>query len=50
MCVRKQPTVGWLEALFSALWRLDEDVLMLFSQAVREAVRGEHDSRPLPSC
>ena len=32
----------------SALWRLDEDVLVLFSQAVREAVRS--DSRPLPSC
>ena len=38
MCVRKRPTVGWLEALFSALWRLDEEVLTLFSPAVREAV------------
>ena len=43
MCVRKRPTVGWLEALFSALWRLDEEVLMLFSPAVRAAVRGERE-------
>ena len=39
MCVRKRPTVGWLEALFSALWRLDEEVLTLLSPTVREAVR-----------
>ena len=39
MRVRKAPAVGWLEALLSALWRLDEDVLGLFSPAVRQAVR-----------
>ena len=39
MRVRKQPTVGWLEALLSALWRLDEDVLVLFSPKVRQAVQ-----------
>ena len=44
MRVRKAPAVGWLEALLSALWRLDEDVLGLFSPAVRQAVRA---SRPL---
>ena len=48
MCVRKRPTVGWLEALFSALWRLDEEVLTLFSLAVREAVRS--DSARHQSC
>ena len=39
MRVRKQPTVGWLEALLSALWRLDEEVLVLFSPEVQDAVR-----------
>ena len=39
MRVRKQPTVGWLEALLSALWRLDEEVLVLFSPDVQQAVR-----------
>ena len=47
MCVRKRPTVGWLEALFSALWRLDEEVLTLFSPTVRKAMRS--DFRPPPS-
>ena len=42
------PRAGWLEKLFSALWRLDEDVLTLFSPTVREAVRS--DSHPPPSC
>ena len=39
MRVRKQPTVGWLEALLSALWRLDEEVLVLFSPEVQDVVR-----------
>ncbi len=43
MRVRKQPTVGWLEALLSALWRLDQEVLVLFSPAVGEAVRASSD-------
>ena len=47
MCVRKRPTVDWLEPLFSALWPLDEEVLTLFSPAVREAIRS--DFRPPPS-
>ena len=38
MRVRKQPAVGWLEALFSALWRLEEEVLVLFTPPVRQAV------------
>ena len=46
MCVHKRPTVGWLEAQFRALWRLDEEVLTLLSPTVREAVRSH--SRPLP--
>ena len=41
MCWRKRPTVGWLEALFSALWRLDEEVLTLFSPTVQEVVHSD---------
>ena len=40
MCMRRAPRAGWVEALFSALWRLDEEVLALFSSPVQEAVRG----------
>lgn len=39
MRTRCTARAGWVEALFSALWRLDEEVLALFSPAVREAVR-----------
>ena len=37
--MRRRPTAraGWVEALFSALWRLDEEVLSLFSPAVQGA-------------
>ena len=40
MRMRRAPRAGWVEALFSALWRLDAQVLALFSPAVQEAVRG----------
>lgn len=39
MRTRRAPRAGWVEALFSALWRLDEEVLVLFSPAVQAAVR-----------
>ena len=38
------PRASWLETLFSALWRLDEDVLTLFSPTVQAAVRAERRS------
>ena len=45
MCTRRAPRAGWVEALFSALWRLDaEEVLALFSPAVQDAVRGARSS------
>ena len=44
MCTRRAPRAGWVEALFSALWRLDEGVLVLFSPAVQEAVRHARSS------
>ena len=40
MRTRRAPRAGWVEALFSALWRLDAAVLALFSPAVQEAVWG----------
>ena len=40
MRMRRTARAGWVEALFSALWRLDEEVLSLFSSPVQEAVRG----------
>ena len=46
MRTRRTARAGWVEALFSALWRLDEEVLALFSQVVQEAVRSSRsDSR-----
>ena len=39
MRTRRTARAGWVEALFSALWRLDEEVLVLFSPAVQGAVR-----------
>lgn len=39
MRTRRAPRAGWVEALFSALWRLDEEVIVLFSPAVQGAVR-----------
>ena len=44
MCTRRTARAGWVEALFSALWRLDEEVLVLFSSAVQEAVRHARSS------
>ena len=38
MRTRRAPRAGWVEALFSALWRLDEEVLKLFSPEVQAAV------------
>ena len=39
MRTRRTARAGWVEALFSVLWRLDEEVLALFSPVVQEAVR-----------
>ena len=39
MRTRRTARAGWVESLFSALWRLDAEVLALFSQVVQEAVR-----------
>ena len=48
MCTRRAPRAGWVEALFSALWRLDaEEVLSLFSPPVQDAVRNAQ--WPMPS-
>lgn len=40
MRTRRPPRAGWVEAFFSALWRLNTEVLALFSPAIQEAVRG----------
>ena len=44
MRTRGTPHAGWVEALFSALWRLDVEVLSLFSSPVQEAVRRSRSS------
>ena len=44
MHTRRTARAGWVEALFSALWRFDEEVVALFSPPVQEAVRGTHSS------
>ena len=41
---RQASSARWVKALFGALWRLDEEVLSLFSPAVQEAVRGSRSS------
>ena len=41
------PRAGWLEILFSALWRLEQPVLSLFSAPVQEAVCNSRAPQPL---
>ena len=44
MRTRRTARAGWVEALFSALWWLDEEVLALLSPVVHEAVRSARSS------
>ena len=44
MRTRRTARAGWVEALFSALWRLDEEVVALFSPPVQEVVRSSRPS------